>query len=78
MKAAFAQFLLMRHGGLNLFNFTGELPFHSLSYPDIDYTVMRPATLPLAAGATSNPPLTAPAATALTPYASAAMPVTPA
>jgi large repetitive protein len=70
MKAAFAQFLLMRHGSVNLFNFTGERPFHSLSYPDIDFTVMRPATLPLAAGATSNPPLTAAAATALTPYAS--------
>ncbi len=23
-----------------------EIPFHSLSYPDIDYTVMRPAALP--------------------------------
>ena len=23
-----------------------ERPFHSLSYPDIDYTVMRPAALP--------------------------------
>ena len=69
MKAAFAQFLLMRHGSLNLFNFTVERPFHSLSYPDIDYTVMRPATLPLAAGAVSNPPLAGVAATGLTPYA---------
>ncbi len=23
-----------------------DRPFHSLSYPDIDYTIMRPAALP--------------------------------
>jgi hypothetical protein len=52
LKAAFSQFLALRHGGnINangtplLFNFTGDRPFRSLSYPDIDYTVMRPATL---------------------------------
>jgi hypothetical protein len=52
MKAAFAQFLAMRHGAYQnangtplLFNFTRELPFRSLSYPDINYTVMRPATI---------------------------------
>jgi large repetitive protein len=32
-----------------------ERPFHSLSYPDIDYTIMRPATLP--ASAFTTPPL---------------------
>jgi hypothetical protein len=47
LKAAFAQFLYLRHGGSNiLFSFNNERPFHSLSYPDINYTVMRPATLP--------------------------------
>jgi len=58
MKACFADFLSLRHGGTGyLFAFgngnTGsvapvaaERPFHSLSYPDIDYTVLRPATLP--------------------------------
>ena len=47
MKAAFAQFLNLRHGGTGLlFSANPERPFHSLSYPDINYTVMRPATLP--------------------------------
>jgi large repetitive protein len=73
LKAAFVQFLWLRHGGSGyLFGFgsggvgqnnsigppvapsagytgTGipaERPFHSLSYPDINYTVMRPNTLP--------------------------------
>lgn len=67
MKAAFADFLKLRHGGSNfLFGFGGgpvgsqetdipggflptlpaERPFRSLSYPDINSTVMRPATLP--------------------------------
>lgn len=66
VKAAFAQFLKMRHGGSGfLFAYgsgaTGtpnpagvppdvsvaaERPFRSLSFPDINYTVMRPATLP--------------------------------
>jgi hypothetical protein len=77
IKAAFAQFLWLRHGGSGyIFGFgtaaTGqnfsilpnapppnhttipnygigipaEIPFRSLSYPDIDYTVMRPAMLP--------------------------------
>jgi hypothetical protein len=55
MKAAFAQFLTMRHaldpvtGFPVVFSNNAERPFHSLSYPDIDYTVMRPATLPPAA-----------------------------
>ena len=50
MKAAFAQFLNLRHGGTGLlFSANPERPFHSLSYPDINYTVMRPATLPPAA-----------------------------
>jgi len=78
LKAAWVQFLTLRHGGSGyLFGFgtgsvgqnyavtpvtppqtlplannlygTGipkERPFHSLSYPDIDYTIMRPAALP--------------------------------
>ena len=71
VKAAFAQFLKVRHGGSGFLfawgsGFTGtpnpaytpppannehlavasERPFRSLSYPDIDYTVMRPAALP--------------------------------
>ncbi|HKM56448.1 MAG TPA: hypothetical protein VJY33_23795 [Isosphaeraceae bacterium] len=50
MKAAFAQFLNLRHGGTGML-FTAnptvpERPFHALSYPDINYTVMRPANLP--------------------------------
>ena len=57
MKAAFAQFLNLRHGGhrqLLLSAPIPERPFHSLSYPDINYTVMRPATLP-PASTTYNP-----------------------
>ena len=61
MKAAFAQFLILRHGAnlsptgnWLLFSANAERPFHSLSYPDINYTVMRPATLP-PASATYNP-----------------------
>jgi len=75
IKAAFAQFLWLRHGGSGyLFGFgngavgqnsavvpidppisvpadygsgiPAERPFRSLSFPNIDYTVMRPATLP--------------------------------
>jgi hypothetical protein len=84
LKAAWVQFLSLRHGGSGyLFGFGNgavsqnvsvlsapnatppipgynynvnavggftalpmERPFHSLSYPDIDYTVMRPAALP--------------------------------
>ncbi len=87
IKAAFAQFLWLRHGGSGyLFGFGGgsvgqnsavvpidppipapagygqgipvERPFRSLSFPDIDYTVMRPATLP--PSPFSNPPSTDP------------------
>jgi hypothetical protein len=87
IKAAFAQFLWLRHGGSGyLFGFgtgavgqnsavvpidppaaapagygTGlpaERPFRSLSFPDIDYTVMRPATLP--PSPYTNPPSTTP------------------
>jgi hypothetical protein len=54
MKAAFADFLRLRHsGGLGNFLFFGkplvagdpayERPFRSLSYPDINFTIMRPA-----------------------------------
>ena len=53
MKAAFAQFLALRHWNsqssatsLPIFTANAERPFHSLSYPDINYTVMRPANLP--------------------------------
>jgi hypothetical protein len=51
LKASFADFLRLRHGGTNfLFGLALgvplDRPFHSLSYPDINYTVMRPAYLP--------------------------------
>ncbi len=59
MKAAFADFLSLRHGGTGFVFGNGvgsqvgqtsplaaERPFHSLSYPDINYTIMRPAALP--------------------------------
>lgn len=67
MKACFADFLSLRHGGTGyLFAFgngdTGsvapvaaERPFHSLSYPDIDYTVLRPAALPPSANTVPSP-----------------------
>jgi len=82
MKAAFAQFLSLRHGGSGyVFGYGSGSPgqnatiltgntnapaalsspipadrmFHSLSYPDIDYTIMRPAALP---PATYLPPTT--------------------
>ena len=94
MKAAFAQFLSLRHGGSgyvfgygsglpgqNTTVLTGnpnapatplamvspipaDRPFHSLSYPDIDYTIMRPAALPPSPYtdplATITPPITWP------------------
>jgi hypothetical protein len=85
IKAAFAQFLWLRHGGSGyLFGFgngavgqnsavmpidpptpapagfgsgiPAERPFRSLSFPDIDYTVLRPATLP--PSPFTNPPST--------------------
>jgi hypothetical protein len=69
MKKAFADFLTLRHGGTgflfaygsggvgSLFPAASERPFHDLTYPDIDYTVMRPANLPPPGGSTptSNP-----------------------
>jgi hypothetical protein len=88
IKAAFAQFLWLRHGGSGyIFGFgngatgqnaavvpydppnplpaglygTGipmERPFHSLSYPDIDFTIMRPAALP--PSAYTNPAVVVP------------------
>jgi hypothetical protein len=55
MKQAFSDFLKLRHGGSGvLLGFgngqTGypnarELPFRSLSFPDINYTIMRPGAL---------------------------------
>jgi hypothetical protein len=85
MKAAFAQFLSLRHGGSGyVFGYgsgaTGQnyavhmttdpltapftaipadRPFHSLSYPDIDYTILRPAALP--PSAFTDPVLAVPA-----------------
>jgi hypothetical protein len=60
MKAAFADFLRLRHSGGNgtptsnalyFGNPVVERPFRSLSYPDINYTIMRPAaTVDLPAG----------------------------
>jgi hypothetical protein len=43
-----------------------EIPFHSLSYPDIDFTVMRPAALPPGAVNTSTTGTGAPTATYFT------------
>ena len=93
LKAAWIQFLMLRHGGSGYMYGYGqgavgqnvligssatvpgmngvaggtaipaEIPFHSLSYPDIDFTVMRPAALPPGAVNTSTAP---PAATYFT------------
>ncbi len=64
LKASFSDFLKLRHGGSgNLFAFgAGEVgtinarerPFHSLSFSDINLTVMRPAALPPPTGSTTN------------------------
>lgn len=64
MKRAFSDFLKLRHGGSGtLLGFgngqTGypnarELPFRSLSFPDINYTIMRPGALTPAADLTQN------------------------
>jgi hypothetical protein len=87
MKASFAQFLSLRHGGSGFIygygsggvgqNFAvqaptpypngpgvppaipSDRPFHSLSYPDINYTLMRPAALP--PSAFTDPKLPTPA-----------------
>jgi hypothetical protein len=84
LKAAFVDFLKLRHGGSGyLFAFgTGavgqapvrpgqgpiaaERPFRALSYPDIDATVLRPATLP-PSSATTPPASPAPSAVPLPP-----------
>ena len=59
MKAAFSDFLKLRHGGTGvLFGNGVERPFHDVTYPDINFTVMRPAAVPPAGAATtpaSNP-----------------------
>jgi large repetitive protein len=88
MKASFAQFLSLRHGGSGyVFGFGGgavgqnvavatspanphapaapgpipaDRPFHSLSYPDINYTIMRPAALPPSAFTDPQMPTTPP------------------
>jgi len=97
MKASFAQFLSLRHGGSGfVFGYgsgaTGQStavsigntnapaapnnpipadrPFHSLSYPDINYTIMRPAALPPSPYTdpqAMNPPPTSPPLTAAWP-----------
>jgi len=47
MKAAFSDFLKLRHGGSNvLFGGGADRPFRDITYPDINLTVMRPAALP--------------------------------
>ena len=88
MKASFAQFLSLRHGGSGFVfgygsgavgqNFAvatspanpnapatpnlipADRPFHSLSYPDINYTIMRPAALPPSAYTDPQTPATPP------------------
>lgn len=64
MKQAFSDFLKLRHGGSGtLLGFgngqTGfpnarELPYRSLSYPDINYTILRPGALTPASNLTLN------------------------
>ncbi len=66
MKRAFSDFLKLRHGGSgNLLAFgqepTGtptarERPFRSLSFPDINYTVLRPGALPPSIATTPSVP----------------------
>jgi hypothetical protein len=88
LKAAFSDFLKLRHGGSGyLFawgtgvvgqapialtsgqgNIASERPFHALSYPDINYTIMRPAILP---------PTTSTAFTPYPAYTAAASPAQP-
>ena len=74
LKAAFSDFLKLRHGGSGFLfaygagptgsgNYQGgatqpiaaDRPYRSLSYPDINYTIMRPASLP--PSSTSTPQL---------------------
>jgi hypothetical protein len=40
-------------------NIPAEIPFHSLSFPDIDYTIMRPAALPPNNNTNPSPPASA-------------------
>ena len=79
MKAAFSDFLKLRHGGsgylfahgggdVSMGDFTltvntslptqpvaADRPYRSLSYPDINYTIMRPASLPPSPTDLTNP-----------------------
>jgi large repetitive protein len=82
LKAAFSDFLKLRHGGSGYlfgygagptgsgdfipgplalplttptFPLAAERPFRSLSYPDINYTVLRPASLPPSPKDRANP-----------------------
>ncbi|MBI1323879.1 hypothetical protein GC170_11945 [bacterium] len=67
MKQAFSDFLKLRHGGSgHLLAFgqepTGtptarERPFRSLSFPDINYTVLRPGALPPSVATTPAVPV---------------------
>jgi hypothetical protein len=91
MKASFAQFLSLRHGGSGFVfgygsgtvgqNFAvltspanpnapatpnaipADRPFHSLSYPDLNYTLMRPAALPPSTYTDPQAPATPPVPT---------------
>ena len=55
MKACFSDFLKLRHGGTGYaFGQGPEAPFHSLSYPDINYTAFRPALPPNGPSGTSG------------------------
>jgi hypothetical protein len=74
LKAAFSDFLKLRHGGTNnIFSFQNERPFRSLSYPDINYTLMRPATAP-PTNPTPNPNAAGSWPTGTWPYPSVASP----
>jgi len=55
LKAAFADFLKLRHGGTGyMFGGGAEAPFHSLTYPDVNFTIMRPAFPPNLVGGVSQ------------------------
>ncbi len=55
LKASFSDFLKLRHGGTGyMFGGGAEAPFHSLTYPDVNFTLMRPAFPPLLVGGVSQ------------------------
>ena len=86
IKAAFSDFLKLRHGGSGFLFAHGagpvgsgnqgstnqpiaaERPYRSLSYPDISYTIMRPASLPPAPATAATTQLAATPGTPVLPF----------